>query len=226
MPAGTTSRRSTMAEAPETSTISAPASRAAAIAWAISSARCPQRVSPESGQSSAARRPSTAAGSCPAGSPSGPAGGSEPGDPARPEGGDPRIGGRRGDAEARRAAHRHGEGDDLDGGGHLARLHGRVGRQGGDGHRLVHTVEPVEAAAVEDRRPRASAIRLQRPVKAALAVRPGPRRASAMASAASSSCTSPGSSRAATTLSRPAAARAATSSARSRRPFLKASRRA
>ena len=69
--------------------------------------------------------------------------------------------------------------------------------------------------------PRVSAIRLTRPVNAALALKPSPMIAPASLAAALSSCTSPTSRRAAITCATPALPSAATSSTVSTRPFLK-----
>ena len=151
--AGITSRRSTMTEAPCTSTISAPASTAAAmtrrqlgggmVAALLGGERRAERREPRFGDGAGLvedaflqpRQPRL-----------------DQRDPARREGGDPQqrpAFGREGGG-ARDRLLRHRERDDLDRRDHLARLDDREGRQGAERHGLVDEVEPVEPVAVED----------------------------------------------------------------------------
>ena len=221
--AGITSRRSAIAEAPNTMTSSAPALSTSSIARAkrrtlvrhapLGDDRGAGRREPLGGDLRASSRsPSARARAATS-------------RPRRPCGCDRA---RRASAAAlhagqRRIARRFGdrERDDLHGRDHLAGDHRLEGRQRRERDRLVDAIERVDRRPC--RRParrRVCANRLARPVKARSTCTPSPATASAISAAATSSETSPGSSRATTISLMPAASSAATSAGADQRALL------
>ncbi len=154
--AGITSRRSTIAEAPCTSTMSAPARRPPRCAARARPLGASQRSSPTSVQPSAVSRASVTSRVLSRML------------SLRPGNRVWTSATRRGRNAATRSSFspsrrirrriggggnrglRHRERDDLHRRHHLARLDDRVGRQGSERHRLVDQIEPVEPVAVDD----------------------------------------------------------------------------
>ena len=115
------------------------------------------------------------------------------------------------------------EGNDLHRRDHLAGDHRLIGGQRRERDRLVDPVEPVDRILVDDQHARGLREQISAPGEGAIDVNALPRYASAISAAATSSDTSPGSSRATTMSSMPAASKAATSWGPISVPFLRTS---
>ena len=220
--AGITSRRSAIAEAPNTTTISAPALSTSSSALASALVSCGTRRSATIVAPAGASRSAVTFRVFSITLSASPGSTVETMPTLRTLNGATRTNGlrRAPPATAWSRASPDRERDDLHGRDHLAGDHRRVGRQRRKRDRRVDVVERVDAVRSTTSTPACSANRLARPVKARSTCTPSPATAAAISAAATSSETSPGSSRATTISDTLAASSAAISRLADQRALL------